>query len=365
MTPEVTVCMTVYKSEASVRTAIESVLAQTFQNFIVLISVDPSTDASADICREYAAHPKVTVDENETRLGWVGNMNACLDRICTPFFAFCHNDDELSPVFLERLYPLLRDNPTASAAFGAIERHGAQNVTVQPANCVGSPAERAMACLKGNMPAYGLKNLMRSEPVLSGLRLPVNGELGYCSDWPFALEYSLAGEFLSVPEVLYRKAFHKDSASAKWSEISSDLILKYVVTLQLQMLRAIGAADLDIADRQLLVHRVLHLLPVANLRTAMDVQRYADDVDFSIPTLLIAELLGEGADPLAELANPVNQFNTAAAFRQKIAGQIRQKGGRQAALAYARQAQRLADRVGDSSGGVGRNSWLQRFLGRN
>jgi len=54
-TPRVTVAIPVYNGDNYVHEALDSVLAQTFQDFEIVISDNGSTDRTEAICREYAA----------------------------------------------------------------------------------------------------------------------------------------------------------------------------------------------------------------------------------------------------------------------------------------------------------------------
>ena len=53
MTPTVSVIMPVYNTAKYVEAAIDSVLAQTFTDFELLIIDDEGTDNSMDLCRAY------------------------------------------------------------------------------------------------------------------------------------------------------------------------------------------------------------------------------------------------------------------------------------------------------------------------
>ena len=54
--PLVSIGMPVYNGEKYIREALDSLLAQTFTDFELIISDNASTDATEIICREYAAH---------------------------------------------------------------------------------------------------------------------------------------------------------------------------------------------------------------------------------------------------------------------------------------------------------------------
>ena len=53
-TPKISVIVPVYKAEAYLHRCVDSILAQTFQDFEVLLIDDGSPDRSGEICDEYA-----------------------------------------------------------------------------------------------------------------------------------------------------------------------------------------------------------------------------------------------------------------------------------------------------------------------
>ena len=52
--PKISVIVPVYKAEAYLHRCVDSLLAQTFQDFEVLLVDDGSPDRSGEICDEYA-----------------------------------------------------------------------------------------------------------------------------------------------------------------------------------------------------------------------------------------------------------------------------------------------------------------------
>jgi len=58
---KLTIGMPVYNGAASIRRALDSLLAQTFNDFCIIISDNGSTDETQSICEAYAAaDPRVT-----------------------------------------------------------------------------------------------------------------------------------------------------------------------------------------------------------------------------------------------------------------------------------------------------------------
>jgi glycosyltransferase involved in cell wall biosynthesis len=93
--------MPVYNGAPYVKEAIESVLAQTYCNFELLVGDNCSTDNTADIVKQFS-DPRVRYERNETNLGLVGNANRCLERARGEYVTVFHHDDVMLPQNLER-----------------------------------------------------------------------------------------------------------------------------------------------------------------------------------------------------------------------------------------------------------------------
>lgn len=108
--PAVTVFMAVYNAAAYLSQAIESVLAQTFRDFELLIINDGSTDNSTAIIEKYP-DPRIRILNNETNKGlyftrWRGVHEARGD-----FFAILDSDDIAMPERLAIQYDYMIQNP--------------------------------------------------------------------------------------------------------------------------------------------------------------------------------------------------------------------------------------------------------------
>src|SRR5580700_5016235 len=73
--PKVSVVVTAYNREKYIAHAIESVLAQTFTDFELIVVDDCSRDNTAAIARSYESDPRVRVYVNERNLGQFPNRN--------------------------------------------------------------------------------------------------------------------------------------------------------------------------------------------------------------------------------------------------------------------------------------------------
>ncbi|MDA7424477.1 glycosyltransferase [Thalassococcus lentus] len=330
-TPQTTICIPAYKAEGFVQQAIESALAQTDPDIKVIISVDPAGDGTEAICMGYANDPRVTVRINEKRLGWVGNANACLDLIDTPFFAFCFHDDRLDPEFVSKLRAVLEANPTATAAFGTIQYFGNRDHVVTQSDLTGPAAQRAATRMTGQAGnAYSLKNLMRSGPVKAGLRMAELPE-GYFADWPFAIAYALAGEYLSVEDPIYRKRLWDASVTAGWQRVPLNERIKMEIAMRQELISVIQTSDaLTWSDKAALTELALtHIFG----QPAKDESSAAlrDAIAGQIPAKILTGLM----------SGPATGNETSTLGQKQIAGEI---------LRNAQFAARDKDRVGAVAG---------------
>jgi glycosyltransferase involved in cell wall biosynthesis len=104
MKPIVSVCIPTYNGSQFLRECIESILAQTFSNFELLVVDDRSSDNTFEIVEEYAARDsRIEVMRNPQNLGLVGNWNRCLELTKGEWIKFVFQDDLLAPDCLEKM----------------------------------------------------------------------------------------------------------------------------------------------------------------------------------------------------------------------------------------------------------------------
>jgi glycosyltransferase involved in cell wall biosynthesis len=112
--PIVSVLVTAYNRETYIAASIESVLAQTFGDFEVIITDNQSTDGTLEIARQYERlDPRVRVVLNERNLGQFGNRNRAASLAVGEFLKFHDSDDLLYPHCLAIMTPLLVAEPRA------------------------------------------------------------------------------------------------------------------------------------------------------------------------------------------------------------------------------------------------------------
>ena len=90
---QVSIIVPVYQVEQYLRQCIDSILAQSFTDFELILVDDGSKDQSGAICDEYAEQDgRVCVIHTENK-GLAAARNTGLDRVTGEYFAFVDSDD--------------------------------------------------------------------------------------------------------------------------------------------------------------------------------------------------------------------------------------------------------------------------------
>jgi len=113
--PLVSVVTPVYNAERYLAECIESVLAQTYQNWEYVIVNNCSTDHSLEIARFYARRDqRIRIHDNDVFLNQIQNLNHALRQI-SPESKYCkevHADDWLFPECLSRMVEVAEAHPS-------------------------------------------------------------------------------------------------------------------------------------------------------------------------------------------------------------------------------------------------------------
>jgi glycosyltransferase involved in cell wall biosynthesis len=115
--PKVSVVIKAYNHAAYVRQTIQSVLDQSFQDFEIVVTDDASTDATADIVREFK-DPRIDLQVLPRNHGISIAMNTTIARARGEYLAILNSDDYALPGRLEKQVALLEANPDVSVSFG-------------------------------------------------------------------------------------------------------------------------------------------------------------------------------------------------------------------------------------------------------
>ncbi len=125
--PRVSIIIPSYNHEQFIGRAVESVLAQTYQDLEIVITDDASTDGSVDILTSYARQdPRIKLFFN--RFNYETHaVNHCIQQSSGEYIAMLSSDDEFYPTKLERQVDFLDRHPEVAAVFTQVRVVDEQN----------------------------------------------------------------------------------------------------------------------------------------------------------------------------------------------------------------------------------------------
>jgi glycosyltransferase involved in cell wall biosynthesis len=114
--PAVTIAIPTYNRSWGLSRAIDSVLAQTYGDFELVIVDDASTDKTETLARSYA-DSRIRYHRQPQNVGMVANWGACVNLARGRFLVFLADDDRLEPEFLANRVIVLEARPDIFAVF--------------------------------------------------------------------------------------------------------------------------------------------------------------------------------------------------------------------------------------------------------
>lgn len=210
--PLVSVGLPVFNGARYLEGCLESILAQTYPHFELIISDNASTDDSARICERYANRDSriryFRVDHNRGA-GW--NHRHVQELARGAYFKWCGVDDLIAPRFLEACVDVLARSPDAVLAYpmGVVIDEAGETLEGQTTDRLDvdgpDPAIRFRTLLRPwalrHNPFYGV---IRSAS-LATVR-PIGTFLA--NDRSFLAELALRGPFVRVEEYLMYRRQH-------------------------------------------------------------------------------------------------------------------------------------------------------------
>ena len=120
--PQVSVVVTTYRRAGKLPATLDTILAQSFGDFELIVSDDCSPDETAAVCKEYSRRDaRVRYRRNQQNLRMPGNLNAAIAEARGEYIANLHDDDLYRPDLLAKWIAALKRHPRAAFVFNAYE----------------------------------------------------------------------------------------------------------------------------------------------------------------------------------------------------------------------------------------------------
>lgn len=214
--PVVTLGVPLFNGAPYLASALDSLLAQTFSRFEILISDNGSTDGTEEICRRYAAlDRRIRYFRHDVNRGAAWNHNFLIMEARGRYFRWHHYDDLCEPRHLERCVAALEVNPGTVLAYP-------RTILIDAAGGITSHYEDRLA-LDEDAPHARLRHFLRNvylcNPVLGLVRMDALRRTALhgaymAADHVLLAELAMQGRWVEIPEALFFRRFH----SAKSTE---------------------------------------------------------------------------------------------------------------------------------------------------
>ena len=132
--PKISIIVPVYKVEAYLRPCVDSILAQTFTDFELILVDDGSPDHSGAMCDEYAVRDSRVRVVHKANSGVSAARNTALDLAAGDYIACVDSDDQIAEDYLEKLFRALEREAADIAICGytSIEEKEAGDLSPTP-----------------------------------------------------------------------------------------------------------------------------------------------------------------------------------------------------------------------------------------
>lgn len=108
----ISVIMGIYNCASTLKEALDSLFAQTYQDFKIILCDDGSTDNTYDVAKAYAEkYDNVLLIRNDSNIKLAGTLNRCLKYVDTQYVARMDGDDRSLPDRFEKEIKFLDEHP--------------------------------------------------------------------------------------------------------------------------------------------------------------------------------------------------------------------------------------------------------------
>lgn len=215
-----------FNRASRIERTLDSLLAQSYKNFELIISDNASTDATQQICEEYAKNDKrIRYIRQRENIGVIKNIEFVFRQARGEYFMWTSDDDWCDPNFIMALKTALDKNPAYGVAMSSLRRvfddgqikdeiiySGKNNVTkfshgkIFSANIKSNPADTNFFIL----------GLWRINILRRLFYRPLPDAMG--PDNILIYEASFMTHFYSVPEILFYKTVYRTGKSERHGE---------------------------------------------------------------------------------------------------------------------------------------------------
>lgn len=217
MKPELAFFIPVRNGLPYIEDCIESILAQTFQNWQLFILDNRSTDGTLESCSKYLADERITYVLNDTDIGMCGNFNKCLDMCDAKYYAILSHDDAYScSRAVEDSFNILESDPDLCVVYSHVNwiDGSSSRIATRVSRFIGKvPSDRiARESILSCRNLFGVPLLVRNSSA-SGKRY--DSDLNLTADVDVSIAIGRKQNIYIIDRPCFSIRFHAGNATAR------------------------------------------------------------------------------------------------------------------------------------------------------
>lgn len=206
--PLVSIILPVYNGERTLRATIDSLLAQTFTDFELIVGIDGTTDGSKAIVEHYI-DSRIRLFVHPNNLGLAENVNALIKQMHSKslYIAMAEQDDIYVPERLEWQLAIMQNHTEVGLVSGIAEFKSDNNTVLFPGILVKGQqfpqGEVLFTYLYENQLKVVNTCMMIKREVYEAHSMRFRNTYGnFNVDWDFILRFSLVSQIYGIPKLL-------------------------------------------------------------------------------------------------------------------------------------------------------------------
>ena len=215
--PKISVIVPVYNAEKTLRRCVDSILAQTFEDFELILINDGSKDQSGDICDEYAAKDSRVKTIHKTNGGVSSARNAGLNIARGEYVSFADSDDFVSSEWLFKFIDNIGEHDLCFQGIISIYKNGMSQLCTIGDICGTNLSKPIQNLTGGGILGLSQIKLFRHS-IIREHRLRFIENIHWREDEIFVLQYmQFINSFIGINDGYYHYFVPSDSKSYKSS----------------------------------------------------------------------------------------------------------------------------------------------------
>lgn len=268
--PRVSIGMAVFNGGTLLVFAIDSLLAQTFEDFELIITDNASTDETEERCRAYAQKDsRIVYIRRDKNYGANNNSHHALLQATGEYFMFAAHDDRWHPDFIASCVSVLDHNKTVVLAMPAVQfltPEGTHcNIPYPVLHTIGTGIRNRVAGIfRENNVGYSAYGLYRRE-ALGKIAIAIDC---YGGDVVILLQLMLLGDAAFISQKLFYYRLSNKTAQQQINSVGSSEDTRHIdkpyTSLTVNLLRVITNAAINPSLKQVLISDVLQIITLQN-----------------------------------------------------------------------------------------------------